>query len=76
MPTYQYRCTHCAHDFAQKATVAEYDNGLDVTCPACDSDEVTRRIGAVMISGGSSSSSGSSASGDGAPRCSPGGGCC
>ncbi|MFO8233639.1 MAG: zinc ribbon domain-containing protein [Longimonas sp.] len=68
MPTYQYRCTNCEHDFALKATVAEYDDGLDATCPKCGSDEVKRRIGDIMISSGSS--------GDGAPRCTPGGGCC
>ena len=69
MPTYEYRCTDCDHDFALNATITEYDHGLDVHCPNCDSKHVQRRLGAVMIS------SSPSASGSGG-CCTPGGGCC
>ncbi len=72
MPTYEYRCSDCEHDFALQATVAEYEEGLDAPCPACGSEQTTRRLGSVMIS------MGDSASGD-MPRggcCTPGSGCC
>lgn len=72
MPTYDYRCTDCSHDFSIEATVAEYENGLDARCPSCHSGEVTRRLGSVLISMGASDA------GD-APQgrcCTPSSGCC
>jgi len=71
MPTYEYRCTECDYDFALKATVAEYDDGLDAECPKCESEQVQRRLGAVMISSGPATSNGSAGG-----CCTPGGGCC
>lgn len=71
MPTYEYRCTDCEHDFALNASVAEYDDGLNAQCPKCGSDKVQRRLGSVMISGGSSVSNPT-----GSGCCTPGGGCC
>jgi len=71
MPTYEYRCTDCDNDFALQATVAEYEDGLDATCPECGSQQTTRRLGSVLISVGNDATE---------PRqggcCSPGSGCC
>ncbi|WP_263788782.1 FmdB family zinc ribbon protein [Salinibacter grassmerensis] len=70
MPTYEYRCTDCEHDFALEASVAEYEEGLGADCPECGSSETTRRLGSVVISTGSS---------DPARKggcCTPGSGCC
>ncbi len=72
MPTYEYRCSDCENDFELQAPVAEYEDGIDETCPACDSPNTTRRLGSVMISMGDRSS-------DAAPQggcCTPGSGCC
>jgi putative FmdB family regulatory protein len=71
MPTYEYRCTDCDHDFALNATIAEYDDGLDAQCPKCNSEHVQRRLGAVMISSGPAPSDGAAGG-----CCTPGGGCC
>lgn len=78
MPTYEYHCPDCEHDFALKATVTEYEDGLDDACPKCDSLNTARRLGSVLISVGSSDA-------DTVPRgrsspqggcCTPDGGCC
>ena len=65
MPTYEYRCTDCEHDFERQASVAEYEEGLDTACPECGSQQTTRRLGSIMIS-----------MGDGASDDAPQGGCC
>ncbi|NBC16110.1 MAG: hypothetical protein GVY18_02200 [Bacteroidetes bacterium] len=44
MPIYEYRCTDCDHDFALNATIAKSENGLDVGCPECDSEQAQRRL--------------------------------
>lgn len=72
MPTYEYHCTGCKHNFSLEASVAEYEDGLDEACPECSSHSTTRRLGSVMISTGSADT-------DAAPQggcCTPGGGCC
>ncbi|WP_103028413.1 FmdB family zinc ribbon protein [Salinibacter altiplanensis] len=71
MPTYEYRCSDCDTDFELEATVAEYEEGIDETCPECDSQQTTRRLGSVMISMGDASPDGPQGGG-----CTPGGGCC
>ncbi|PSQ97986.1 MAG: FmdB family transcriptional regulator [Bacteroidetes bacterium SW_9_63_38] len=71
-PSCSFECTDCDTDFELEATVAEYEEGLDATCPACDSPQTTRRLGSVVISMGDEAS-------DEAPQggcCTPGGGCC
>lgn len=34
MPTYEYQCTACKHEFALVQTMAEHDKG-NVACPKC-----------------------------------------
>ena len=48
MPTYDYRCKSCKICFERFLTYAEYGQ-RQVTCPACGSDQVQRRIGRVRI---------------------------
>lgn len=53
MPTYDYRCEKCLTMFDVRASVSEYERGLNVKCPACDSGRVRRTISAVGILDGS-----------------------
>ena len=46
MPTYVYRCEHCAHTFEVRQRMA--DNPL-TDCPNCDAGEVRRVINSVGI---------------------------
>lgn len=40
MPTYQYRCTSCAHEWEEQRTVDDRD--YDLTCPTCSTKTITR----------------------------------
>lgn len=71
MPTYEYRCTDCEHDFALEASLPEYERGLDAPCPACRSANTVRRIGAVVLSDDDAD-----ATLPEEDRCAPGTGCC
>lgn len=48
MPTYQYTCYQCKKRFEVYLTYEEYDQA-QVTCPACQSENVHRRIGRIRI---------------------------
>jgi len=72
MPTYEYRCTDCENDFSLTASMSEYDDGLDSTCPDCGSAHTERLLGSVLVSIGSSDSNGASEG----SCCTPGSGCC
>ena len=48
MPTYQYRCQNCQKRFEVFMTYSEYGS-LQVTCPQCDSKDVSRRIGRIRF---------------------------
>jgi len=54
MPTYEYRCVECQKRFEIFLTYAEYDRG-EVTCPACGSRNIQRRIGRIRIAKGEES---------------------
>ncbi len=56
MPTYDYRCEKCLMMFDVQVSVAEYERGLKVKCPACGSGRVRRTMTTVNILGGSRSS--------------------
>jgi len=58
MPTYTYKCRECERKFSLEATVSEKEEGLDVSCPHCGSEDVFQsfdRVGVVGASGGGSS---------------------
>lgn len=42
MPTYQYKCNHCSHEFEEFQSMK--DSPL-VTCPNCKQDRLQRVIG-------------------------------
>ena len=42
MPTYEYRCNACGHEFVEVHTIAEHVKAK-LTCPKCKSEEVARR---------------------------------
>lgn len=48
MPTYDYRCLDCQKRFEIFMTYAEYGE-KPVCCPACDSEQVRRRIGRIRL---------------------------
>lgn len=48
MPTYDYICLDCQKSFELFLTYAEYDR-RPVTCPACSSKKVRRRLGRVRV---------------------------
>ena len=43
MPTYEYRCGKCGHEFARIMSISEYAAGK-VACPKCDSPEVKQLL--------------------------------
>ena len=43
MPTYEYRCSHCGHDFEEFQSISA--NPL-VTCPHCGKPSLKRVLGA------------------------------
>ena len=48
MPTYDYRCLKCKKRFDVFLSYQEYGK-KPVTCPHCQSDQVTRKIGRVRV---------------------------
>lgn len=52
MPLYDYICQDCRAKFDVKASVAEYESGLDVRCPDCESERVKRSLTALGFSMG------------------------
>ena len=48
MPTYDYRCLDCQKRFEIYMTYAEYGE-KSVCCPACESEQVRRRIGRIRL---------------------------
>jgi putative FmdB family regulatory protein len=41
MPTYQYHCRSCGHDFQQIEPIAEHGHGRK-TCPKCKSTQISQ----------------------------------
>ena len=50
MPTYEYVCSDCNAPFEMKATIAEYEDGLDSSCPLCESENTQRVFSAAFVS--------------------------
>ena len=49
MPFYDYHCESCDRPFDIKATVAEYEQGLNTDCPWCESEKTKRSMGGVFF---------------------------
>jgi len=43
MPTYDYLCSQCGHEFTRIMSLSEYEAGK-VTCPQCNSPEVKQQM--------------------------------
>jgi len=56
MPLYEYQCRDCGKSFELLRRMKEADSG--VKCPACDSDEIERRLSTFATRGCGASSSG------------------
>ncbi len=70
MPTYNYKCKACENTFSIKATVKEKGEGLEPSCPKCESENTFQIFNSVGIIG--SSGSGNA----GCSTCPPGANCC
>lgn len=76
MPTYEYGCLDCGHQFEIFATISQHDQGLDLTCPHCGSKQAVQifsRINFIKSRSGSADRAFRMAGGCG-PNASPG--CC
>ncbi|MBI4643085.1 MAG: zinc ribbon domain-containing protein [Deltaproteobacteria bacterium] len=47
MPTYEYLCSQCGHEFTRIMSFSEYEAGK-VTCPKCNSTEVKQQMTAFI----------------------------
>jgi putative FmdB family regulatory protein len=63
MPTYRYICEKCGEEFTKRRSTDQRD--AEVSCTACDSQEVKRALSRFAVSSGGSS----------APACADSGGC-
>lgn len=52
MPTYEYHCKECGHYFDVRATIAQKEKGLDLTCEQCGSKNLQQVFGGFAILGG------------------------
>ena len=48
MPTYEYRCLDCKRRFEVVLSYSEYGK-KEISCPTCESFNITRRIGRIRI---------------------------
>jgi putative FmdB family regulatory protein len=76
MPIYEYGCLDCGHKFEIFASISQHDQGLDLTCPQCDSKQVAQlfsRVGFIK-SGSRSADAAFRMAGGCGPKAGPG--CC
>ncbi|MGN6554695.1 MAG: FmdB family zinc ribbon protein [Verrucomicrobiota bacterium] len=48
MPTYEYECKNCGHEFTQAMTIKQHDRD-NIVCPKCGSDQVKHVIENVFV---------------------------
>ena len=48
MPTYEYRCEDCGHEFVAVLTISEHDKGKP-RCPKCSSEKVQQAVSGVFV---------------------------
>lgn len=58
MPAYDFVCEECQATFEVRATIAEYERGLQLACPHCRSATVRRAISSVAVLSGEQQSAG------------------
>jgi putative FmdB family regulatory protein len=63
MPTYEYVCTECGEKINIRATIAEKEKGLKVTCLKCGGMKMAQVFGNFMVMGSSKTGNKSSCCG-------------
>lgn len=48
MPTYEYRCEDCGHEFTVVLSLSEHDKAKQ-PCPKCRSENVQQAVSAVSV---------------------------
>ena len=48
MPTYEYRCEDCGHQFVEILSIKEHDT-FKPRCPQCQSEKVRQAVGNVFV---------------------------
>lgn len=48
MPTYEYRCEACGHQFVEILSMSKHDT-FRPQCPQCKSDKIARIPGTVFV---------------------------
>ena len=48
MPTYEYRCESCGHEFTEVLSISEHDTHK-AKCPKCRSEQVAHVLSAVSV---------------------------
>ena len=48
MPTYEYRCEACGHEFTTIRTIGEHD-AAKPPCPKCKSEKVEQAVSTVFV---------------------------
>jgi putative FmdB family regulatory protein len=48
MPTYEYQCEACEHEFTKVLSIAEHDE-TKVNCPQCQSEEVKQIVSQFIV---------------------------
>lgn len=59
MPSYDFRCRECGHDFELHLSMSAYADGDGRVCPKCHTDDVERRWTAANVITSRAGSSGS-----------------
>jgi len=67
MPSYDFRCSGCGHDFERRLSMSAYAEGEGRVCPSCGSTDVQRSWTPVNVIAGRPSS------GDTRSSCGPSG---
>jgi len=50
MALYEYKCTHCGHEFAELRRMDEKD--AEIACPQCGGSQARRTVTAASIASG------------------------
>lgn len=49
MPTYEYRCQKCSHEFSTRESFEQHDRPHKVKCPECGSQRTRRILGEIFV---------------------------
>jgi putative FmdB family regulatory protein len=49
MPTYNYRCRSCEHEFSEMLKMDDRKIPVEKPCPECGKDDIYQVIGAVRV---------------------------